>query len=281
MRSAWSALRPHQWVKNTLVALPSVADHAFHPIPVLVAFTCFCMAASAVYLLNDCFDLDYDRAHPQKKFRPIAAGKISIPDALVVGFVLAVFSFSTTCFFSYRLGFVIGGYIGLSVAYSLIFKRFVMLDVVALAMLYGMRVVGGSMVTGIPLSPWLIAFCFFLFLSLGLMKRITELMNVETVSGRSYDGNDLQVLTGLCSSAGLVSVLVLGLYINSPDVMTFYHRPQVLWGICVVLAGWIGRASLIAGRGEMHHDPVVFAVTDMGSLIAGILVVALYIGATI
>ncbi len=281
MRAYVSALRPHQWIKNTLVALPSVADHAFHPRPVLVAFGCFCMAASAVYLLNDCFDIEHDRLHPQKKLRPLAAGKINVADAWVGGFVLAAASVSITCFFSYRLGIAITGYIVLALGYSLVFKRFVMLDVVALAALYGMRVVGGAMVTGIPLSPWLIAFCFFLFLCLGLMKRVTELMNVEVISGRSYDGNDLQTLNALCSAAGLVSVLVLGLYISSTDVVLFYNHPQVLWGICVVLAGWIGRACLIAGRGEMHHDPVIFAATDMGSLIAGILVVALYIGATL
>jgi 4-hydroxybenzoate polyprenyltransferase len=281
MRSYLAALRPHQWLKNTLVALPTIADHTFHPRPVLVAFCCFCMAASAVYLLNDCFDLEHDRMHPEKKLRPLAAGQISVPDAVIGGFVLAIFSITTTCFFSYRLGFVVAGYIVLSLAYSLVFKRFVMLDVVTLAVLYGMRVTGGAVITGTPLSQWLIAFCFFLFLSLGLMKRITELMNVETISGRSYDGNDLQVLSGLCSAAGLVSVLVLGLYINSTDVMQFYHRPQILWGICIVMAAWIGRACLIAGRGNMHHDPVIFASTDLGSLVAGILVVTLYIGATI
>ena len=145
-------MRPHQWVKNVLVALPSVADHSWHPAPVAVAFGCFCLCSSSMYLLNDVLDADHDRGHPRKRSRPVASGAVRDTDAVILAIVLAVIAFYASTFFSWRLGIVIVGYLTLASVYTLWLKHLLMVDVVTLAILYGLRVIGGSAVTGWP--PW-------------------------------------------------------------------------------------------------------------------------------
>ncbi len=176
---------------------------------------------------------------------------------------------------------ILMGYFGISLSYSIYLKRKLMIDVVALAALYGIRVVAGGAATGVALSHWLVGFCFFIFLSLAMMKRATEIIalpetNVGNVSGRGYRRGDLPVILTLTAATGYVSVLVLALYMYSPEVNTFYRHPDLLWGICVILVYWLGRAFVLTGRGEMRSDPVIFAATDRISLLAGVLVVAVF-----
>ena len=170
----------------------------------------------------------------------------------------------------------------LSLTYSFYLKRKLMIDVVALAALYGIRVLAGAAATGVSLSHWLVGFCFFIFLSLALVKRTTEMMalpedDLEKIKGRGYRRRDLQTITALTAASGFVAVLVLALYINSPDVVTLYHHPELLWGVCVILTYWLGRVCFVTGRGEMNQDPIVFAATDRISLLAGLLVVVIFI----
>jgi 4-hydroxybenzoate polyprenyltransferase len=177
---------------------------------------------------------------------------------------------------------VLATYFGLSISYSFYLKRKLMIDVVALAALYGMRVLAGGVATGIVLSHWLVGFCFFIFLSLALMKRATELISlpdtaVDNIKGRGYRRTDLPIVNALTAAAGFVAVLVLALYISSPEVTMFYRQPDLLWGICIVLVYWLGRAFFLTGRGEMRQDPVVFAITDRISLLAGALVAAAFL----
>jgi 4-hydroxybenzoate polyprenyltransferase len=168
--------------------------------------------------------------------------------------------------------------------YSFYLKRKLMVDVVALAALYGVRVLAGGTATGIALSHWLVGFCFFIFLSLALMKRATEVMSLprttsDKIKGRGYWSTDLPIINALTASSGFVAVLILALYINSPEVTMFYRRPDLLWGICIVLVYWLGRAFFLTGRGEMRQDPVVFAITDRISLMTGALVAAVFLAA--
>ncbi len=149
--------------------------------------------------------------------------------------------------------------------YSLLFKYIMMLDVIVLAMLYGVRVLAGAEATQIHLSHWLVGFCFFLFLCLALVKRVAD-------RRKPYGEDD--ALTSLMSAAGFVSVLMLALYIN--DAPELYRHPWMLWGICIVLTYWIGRICLITSRGKMHDDPVVFAATDRASWIAGGITAAIF-----
>jgi 4-hydroxybenzoate polyprenyltransferase len=174
----------------------------------------------------------------------------------------------------------LAGYYALALAYSLRLKRQMMIDVVALTSLYGIRLAAGSVAMMVPMSQWLMALSFFLFLCLALVKRCTELIDraqagTAEAAGRAYRNEDLSILEAMAAASGYVAVLVLALYINSPAVAVLYRRPQILWLICVVLIYWISRILLLTRRGEMHDDPVIFAVTDRVSLACGTLVAVL------
>ena len=279
------ALRPHQWLKNVLLFLPVLAGHIFGGgtlVTIMIAFISFCLGASSIYIVNDMVDLPNDRAHGEKRHRPLAAGEIPLSHAAILFCCLATLSLALALALPWIFLLALVGYFGLALSYSFYLKRKLMIDVVALAALYGIRVVAGSTATGIFLSHWLLGFCFFIFLSLALMKRTTEIIllpetSVGNIKGRGYRRADLSTINALTAASGFVAVLVLALYISSPEVMTLYRRPELLWGICIILVYWLGRAFFLAGRGEMRQDPVIFAATDRISLQAGVLVAATFL----
>jgi 4-hydroxybenzoate polyprenyltransferase len=281
------ALRPHQWLKNGLLALPPIAAHQFDwqtVVAVLTACVSFSLAASAVYLINDLLDLPHDRAHPQKRNRPLAAGLISIRSALAMSGASMLLAFALGFALPMQFIGVLLVYLSLSLGYSVYLKRKLMIDVVALAALYGTRVLAGGAATGIVLSHWLVGFCFFIFLSLALVKRTAEMIalptsNVTNIKGRGYRREDLQTIPALAVASGFIGVLILALYVNSPEVRVLYHHPEYLWGLSAVLVYWLGRVYFLAGRGDMHHDPVVFAASDRISFLAGCIIVAIFLAA--
>jgi 4-hydroxybenzoate polyprenyltransferase len=285
LKNHLKALRPHQWLKNILVALPAVAGHAFNAtsiVTVLIAFFSFSFAASSVYIVNDMIDLPYDRIHREKRHRPLAAGAIPRSDAIVLLALVIALSIGGALLLPRAFMLVLIVYLGLSMSYSLYLKRKLMIDVVALAALYGIRVLAGGAATGILLSHWLVGFCFFIFLSLALVKRASELIatppiSVGNIKGRGYRLEDIQTIIALTAASGFVSVLVLALYISSTEVSALYRRPEMLWGICIFLVYWLGRVLFLTMRGEMHQDPVVFAAIDRNSLLTGILVIAIFL----
>lgn len=274
------ATRPHQWMKNILIFLPMLAAHQIDGPSFwasLLAFVAFSLVASSVYVLNDLLDLNADRAHPRKRLRPFAAGSIPIASGtwmaaslFAVGILIA--SFLGPAFFG-----VVIGYYGLTTGYSLYLKRRIVIDICVLAGLYTVRIVAGGAATGIPLSVWLLAFSIFFFLSLAAVKRQTELVdNIGQgkleASGRGYHVDDLPIISMISISAGYVAVLVMALYVNSPAVMELYGHPEALWGVCAVLLYWITRTVMLAHRGEMHDDPVVYAAKDRLSQICFIII---------
>jgi 4-hydroxybenzoate polyprenyltransferase len=179
---------------------------------------------------------------------------------------------------------VLGGYLVFSIAYSVVLKRKLVLDVVVLAGLYGTRIVAGSSACSIVPSEWLLAFSFFFFFSLALVKRTSELVSFpvskkDEIGGRGYRRSDATAVMILSGSSALVSVLVFALYANSEHVRTLYTRPELLWGISTILVYWLSRTIILAGRGRLDQDPVVFALTDRGSLVAGAIAVALALAA--
>ncbi|MFO1517289.1 MAG: UbiA family prenyltransferase [Lysobacterales bacterium] len=280
------ALRLHQWLKNLLVFLPLLAAHHALDLAALgragLAFLAFGLCASGVYLLNDLLDLDADRRHPRKRLRPFAAGTLPLQHGLVAAPLLTFGAFALALWLAPRFALVLGGYYTLTLAYSLLLKRIVMLDVVVLAALYTVRIVAGGVATSTPLSFWLLAFSMFLFLSLAMLKRYTELRGLlqqgrQQASGRGYDVEDLPLLQSLGGASGYLAVLVLALYINSAASEALYHHPQVLWLLCPLLLYWVSRAWVIAHRDAMHDDPLVFAARDRVSW----LVLALAAGATL
>ena len=277
------AVRPHQWSKNLLVFAPLLAEHRMDAMgwsAAALTFLAFCLAASSAYLLNDLLDLEADRAHPDKRRRPFAAGELGtgaggIAAALLLAGALAAAGAASAM----ALG-VTAFYYGATLLYSLALKRELVIDICVLAGLYSLRVIAGAVAVGSTPSPWMLAFCTFLFLSLAAMKRQTELVGLppsapsETLdtpaerraAGRAYRAEDLPVVTMMAIAAGYTAVLVLALYIYTPGVRALYAMPLFLWGAPPILLYWISRMVMIAHRGGMPSDPVLFALRDRVSL---------------
>lgn len=281
LRLFLKAMRVHQWAKNILVLVPLISSHQILSGPqvaaAFVAFLSFSLCASGVYILNDCLDLEADRHHPTKKRRPFASGDLSIPVGLMVSLGCLALSFALSALLPLAYFFVLALYFVLTSSYSLYLKRLVLVDVIVLAQLYTVRVYAGGAATDIVPSHWLLTFSLFIFLSLALMKRFTEIRLVsqdeETgVRGRGYRTTDAEHIASIGSSSGLIAVLVLALYISSKEVLALYSRPEVLWVMCPVMLYWITRAWMLTYRDCMEDDPVVFAVRDRKSYIVAFLI---------
>lgn len=269
------ALRLYQWLKNILIFVPLAAGHALNqPDKLLlggVAFLSFGLCASSAYLLNDLLDLSADRRHPRKRHRPFAAGQLPIAYGVVAVPLLLAMAFGLSLMVDFPLfSVILAGYYIFTLVYSLRLKRVLMLDTIVLAGLYTLRIIAGAAAVSIMPSFWLLAFSMFLFLSLALVKRYSELWSLReqgelSASGRGYHVDDLGLLQNLGGAAGYLAVLVLALYVNSEASRALYAYPMVIWLLCPVLLYWISRVWLIAHRGEMHDDPVIFTLTDRHS----------------
>ena len=280
-------LRLHQWTKNALLFVPLLASHRINELDLLLtgqlAFLVFGLCASSVYLLNDLLDLENDRQHSSKRYRPLAAGEVSTKVALIVFPALLSVAFAgAASLLPWKFTLALCCYYALTLAYSLMLKRIMTVDVITLAMLYTVRIVAGAMVFDISLTFWMLAFSMFLFLSLAMVKRYTELREsrskgkTELTSGRGYYPGDLEIISTLGAASGYLAVLVLALYIQDQSTQALYRQPQVIWLACPLLLYWITRIWLIAHRGQMHDDPLVFAMKDRNSLIFVVLFSAVF-----
>ncbi|MBY8977362.1 UbiA family prenyltransferase [Rhodobacteraceae bacterium NNCM2] len=277
------AMRPHQWLKNMLVFVPALAAHdpgAFGP--ALIAFILFSLVASSAYLLNDMLDLQADRAHPRKRKRPFAAGDIPVAHGMVqvVGLLLVsgvVALWTQPLFFA-----VLATYLVLTLLYSFVLKRKLIVDICTLGGLYTIRIVGGGAAAGLAISPWLLGFSMFIFLALAAVKRLAEILDIikrgeTSAAGRAYEARDLPVVLGIALASGYSAVLIFALYISSDAVVSLYSTPDLLWLFCPILLYWISRMTIIAHRGEMHDDPIVFALRDKVSLVVLSMMGALFV----
>ncbi len=272
-------LRAHQWLKNLLLFAPIFAAHQLTNTDawasLVLAFLSYSLCASSVYIANDLLDLESDRLHPRKRNRPFASGQVHV----WIGVVLA----PVLLFISLGLGYYVGGsflsllvfYFVLTSAYSWWLKRVVLLDCLTLAMLYTLRIVAGAAAMNNILSFWLLAFSVFLFLSLAFVKRYAELevqllSGNEKVHGRGYLTSDAPLIQTLGVTSGYASVLVLALYLNSDAVVKLYQTPKLIWGVVPVMLFWISWMWMQAHRGKMHDDPLIFALKDKASLLAGV-----------
>lgn len=276
-------LRLHQWLKNLLLFLPLLGAHRWGDASALLlafgAFVAFGMCASAVYVVNDLFDLESDRRHPRKRLRAFAAGKLSIPAGLAAALVLFVAAIALALWLSPTFAGWLLVYIVLTKSYTFVFKSIALIDCLALAGLYTLRIVAGGAAIAQPVSFWLLAFSLFLFLSLAFVKRYAELVVMVArgeagAHGRGYTADDRQLLQSFGVSSGFASALVLALYLNSNDVSRLYAHPDRLWFTLPVLLFWISWVWLRAARGQMHDDPVIFAVRDRASVVAGAIFLA-------
>lgn len=262
-------LRPHQWVKNMLVFLPMIAGHQIFSFKTLLsggfAFAGFSLAASFVYVLNDLLDLPSDRNHHTKKNRPFASGNLSIKWGLLLLPTLLGLSLAIASLLPLAFGGLIVGYILLNLAYSLYLKQSVIVDIIILSLMYTLRIYAGSAATSIPVSEWLLSFSTLFFFSLACVKRYTEIIRSKTkitIDGRGYRQVDHSMISSLGVGSGLISVLIILLYLQGNEVRSLYTFPQYLWFATPVLLFWVSRIWVLANRDEIHDDPVVFAVKD-------------------
>ena len=285
---AWiKLLRVHQWSKNALVFVPVVTAQRFELLSfgeAIRAFLAFSLAASAMYVLNDLVDLDADRKHPSKRHRPLAAGTVPITQAIVLIPGLLIASFFGALTLAPRFAAVLFGYLLLTTAYTFVLKRKMLADVLALALLYTIRVIGGAVAISVPISEWLLGFSMLIFTALALMKRYVELatridQNLSDASNRNYRKSDLDIIAALAAAASFNAVTVFALYISSEAVRPLYRYPEALWLVCLILMYWLGRALLMAHRRQMVDDPIVFALRDWNSYAALALIGLVLIGA--
>lgn len=282
LRSWVKALRFHQWMKNLLVFAPLLAAHQVGNFDLLLqgvlAFLVFGLCASSVYILNDLIDLADDRYHPTKRNRPFAAGHLPVTAGLLVAPLLLIAAFgSAGWLLPWKFTATLGFYYVLTLAYSLVLKRVMMVDVIVLGMLYTIRIIAGAFAFGHDLTFWILGFSMFIFLSLAIVKRYAELIGARRkgdeakTRGRGYFPSDLEMLSSLGAASGYLSVMVLALYIQDTKTISLYQHPELIWLSCPLLLFWISRTWMLTHRGEMHDDPVLFAIKDKVSVFVGIL----------
>lgn len=281
-------LRPHQWSKNLLLFVPAVAAQIWMQPDVVrslvLAFMALSLAASGGYVINDLIDLNADRHHPEKKTRPFASGQLPVSWGLGIGLILLLSGVATAYgVVGVEFFYIVTLYALLSVAYSLWIKQRLLLDAMVLAGFYALRLVAGGAAVNVEVSSWLLAFSMFFFLSLAFAKRLMEFdssdeNHLSPGATRPYTAIDRDAFRTIGPTCGLLSILVLALYITSDAVQALYTRPQALWLVCPLLMYWILRVWFVALRGDLHYDPVVFALRDRVSYaVAGAILVVLYL----
>jgi 4-hydroxybenzoate polyprenyltransferase len=282
LSSLLKAARVHQWAKNLLIFLPLFLSHTLsisRLLTALLAFFCFSLTASATYVVNDLLDIESDRRHPHKRLRPFASGDLSAFSGacMVAVFLLLALSGARLlhpAFYGWLLLYLVT-----TLAYSSYLKRIALVDVLVLAGLYTLRLEAGSAATQTPISQWLAGFSVFLFLSLAIVKRFAELENLRASgsspkNGRGYLVADIEQMRAFGTSSAYAAVVIFAIYISGQDVTALYHQARLLWLMVPLMILWLSRLWLLASRGELNEDPVVFALTDWMSLLMGAAVAA-------
>ncbi len=297
LHKAWlKAIRLHQWAKNALVFLPLLLAHVWntpHPAGAIlgacIAFLSFGLCASATYIVNDLLDIEADRRHHTKQRRPFAAGNLPAISGVIV--LITFLAISLALMLSLPSLVALTGsplaawwspvawllvYAVTTTAYSFALKRVVLVDVIVLSLLYTIRIFAGSAASGVPVSNWLGGFSVFFFLSLAFVKRFAELEGLRQrdkapSNGRGYLLSDVEQLRSFGTSAAYASVVVLMFYISDLDTHLYHHAGR-LWFLLPVFLLWVMQLWLLASRGELNEDPVVYAITDKRSLLLGVLV---------
>lgn len=295
-KNVWKLLlkqiRVHQWVKNALIFVPLITSHQISNtsllIDTLLAFIAFGFCASATYIINDLSDLESDRKNSTKRFRPLASGDLSIPTGIAISIIMMLISITIAIQLSEWFIWSLLTYILITLSYSFKLKRLQSLDITVLAGLYTLRIIAGAAAINVLPSFWLLAFSMFIFLCLALIKRLSEIINNKAryteqtkLSGRGYYISDLQVLLSLATASGMLSILVFAMYINSPETLSLYQEPYVLWLLCPLLTYWITRIIIMASRGHVDEDPILFAIKDIHSWVTGSIILLIIFAASL
>jgi 4-hydroxybenzoate polyprenyltransferase len=280
LSSLLSAARPKQWVKNILVFVPVLLGHRFRDLTALwysvVSCVLLSLASSSVYLLNDLIDLEADRRHYAKKYRPLASGRLSIRSAVIAALSLSILAVSLGWLLQPSVSLLLLLYLASAMMYSVWLKRLLIVDVMVLAFFYVFRVYLGAAASQIPISSWTSLFCLFMFSALAAVKRYAELYNrtaqsADTVNRRAYMPEDAMPLLSMGTAGFVGGIVALGLYLGSTDVQGLYRKPDLLWLVCPILLGWSSRLWILANRGELRdEDPVAFVLRDAWSYKAAV-----------
>jgi 4-hydroxybenzoate polyprenyltransferase/phosphoserine phosphatase len=283
LKSMLKAIRLHQWAKNALIFVPLLLAHGWamgRVLSAVLAFFCFSLTASATYVVNDLLDIEADRRHPRKRLRPFASGDLSAftGAGIVAAFLLLALLGARLLPWSFYGWLLV--YLATTLAYSSVLKRIALVDVLVLAGLYTLRLQAGGAATQTPISHWLAGFSIFLFLSLAFVKRFAELQNLRASgttpkNGRGYLVADTDQLRSFGTASAFASVVVFANYISGRDVMLLYRQASYLWLIVPLLILWLCRVWLLASRGDLNEDPVIFALSDRTSLMLGVGVVVI------
>lgn len=285
-RALLKAIRPHQWVKNVLLFLPILASHEFtltNLLLLLLGIMAFSAAASSIYIVNDLLDLEADRQHVKKRFRPFAAGTVPIPVGMLAFVLLSCAALGISALLGAGFLFTILIYMGLSLAYSLQLKRMRWVDIAALASLYTLRVVAGAAATGVEASLYMMVFIFPVFITLGCVKRMTELALATSdarLPGRGYGRADMGDLVNVSGLGMVFSLLIFFLYTGSDQAQMLYPTQWLLWLAMVPMAAWLLRMIRLGYHGKQDHDPIVFALKDKRGIGLLLITVSLIIVAT-
>lgn len=275
MKPWFRQLRVHQWLKNLLIFVPLLVSGLFTQLntvsSVVLGFIAFCFLASSTYIINDLFDLSSDRLHVRKKFRPLAAGQISIFSGILASVLSLTLSFGIAITISIDFTFILLSYLSLTLFYSFVLKKYVAMDTVALAILYTLRIIAGAAILNVHVSFWLFCFSIFIFLSLALVKRCAELKSLESegkksTNGRDYEVTDYPILSCFGVASAMLSLLMFSFYINNNALTNQYQEPDMLWLIVLGLCYWLMRMWIKTHRGEMHDDPIIYSLKDWGSI---------------
>ncbi len=290
MKSWVKAARLHQWLKNLLLFMPLLAAHQERDLNriwhLIAGFFAFSLLASSVYLINDLIDIESDRKHPRKKYRPFASGELSTNSGWRMAPALMLLGLGLGSAIGRNFFFWLVVYFSITLAYSLFLKRLVIVDGITLATLYFLRIVAGASASKTSLSFYLATFSIFLFLSLAFVKRYAELrlaskMDSDSDFGRGYLVEDAPIVQVLGVASGYAAVVILALYLNTDYVHMLYAHPQFVWGLVPVLLYWISWVWLKAHRGEMNDDPLLFAVRNRESQVAGLIFLAILFASSV
>ncbi len=283
------AIRVHQWLKNLLIFIPMLAAHQLENTQLwaeaFLGFLSFSLCASAVYLLNDISDIEGDRQHLRKRLRPFAAGLIGIDKGLILALLLLIAGLIFGYLLSKLFFICILIYLVLTTAYTFGLKQLPLLDCILLAGLYTLRIIAGGVAVDIPVSFWLLAFSVFIFLSLAFVKRYAELHTqsqhgILALKGRGYRVQDMSLVESLGLVSGFMALLVLALYLNSDTVVLLYGAPEIIWCALPIMLLWVSYLWLKTHRGEMHDDPIIFAMKDPISLMIAFCMLLTFVLAT-
>lgn len=278
------SLRPHQWVKNALVFVPLVLGGLLLEFDAwgyaLLGFVVLCLAASATYVVNDLHDMESDRKHWSKRERPIASGELSRRAGYVLAGVLFAATFVAAALIGPEELAMIALYLAVALSYTFYWKRVPIADIFVIAGLFTLRIALGILILDVRISPWLLVFSMFVFISLSAAKRHTELLRAkasrnQAIPGRGYVREDRSLLLALGIAAMLGAVLINVEYLLVDAFpRAVYSNTDWLWTIPPVIFLFLGRVWLLSHRGQLLDDPVAFALRDRVSLALGALLTA-------